>query len=104
MEARIIKTRKQLAQALAEVERLALDDPRPGTPDGDKLVLLAKLVEDYEKERFPFARPDAISAIRFRMEERGLRQKDLVTLPGGKNRVLEVLSGKRADPRHGAFP
>ena len=96
MEARIIKTRKQLRQALAEVERLAMDDPRPGTPDGDKLELLAKLVEDYEKGRFPFARPDALSAIRFRMEERGLRQKDLVTMLGGKNRVSEVLSGKRA--------
>ena len=96
MEARIIKTRAQHRQALAEVERLALDDPRLGTAAGDKLELLAKLVEDYEKERFPFAYPDALSAIRFRMEERGLAQKDLVTMLGGKNRVSEVLSGKRA--------
>lgn len=96
MEARIIKTRTQHRQALAEVERLAIDDPRLGTAGGDKLELLAKLVEDYEKERFPFAYPDALSAIRFRMEERGLRQKDLVTMLGGKNRVSEVLSGKRA--------
>lgn len=96
MQACIIKTRTQHRQALAEVKRLALDDPRLGTPEGDKLELLAKLVEDYEKERFPFARPDALSAIRFRMEERGLRQKDLVTALGGKNRVSEVLSGKRA--------
>ena len=95
MEARIIKTRTQHRQALAEVERLVIGDPRLGTPAGDKLELLAKLVEDYEKERFPFARPDALSAIRFRMEERGLRQKDLVTVLGGKNRVSEVLSGKR---------
>lgn len=96
MEARIIKTRTQHRQALAEVERLAVDDPRLGTAAGDRLELLAKLVEDYEKERFPFAYPDALSAIRFRMEERGLRQKDLVTVLGGKNRVSEVLSGKRA--------
>ena len=96
MEARIIKTRAQHRQALAEMERLAMDDPRLGTAAGDKLELLAKLVEDYEKERFPFACPDALSAIRFRMEERGLAQKDLVTMLGGKNRVSEVLSGKRA--------
>ena len=96
MEPRIIKTKAQHREALAEVERLAMDDPRLGTPDGARLELLAKLVEDYEKERFPFARPDALSAIRFRMEERGLRQKDLATALGGKNRVSEVLSGKRA--------
>ena len=96
MEPRIIKTQAQHREALAEVERLAMDDPRLGTADGDRLELLAKLVEDYEKEHFSFARPDALSAIRFRMEERGLRQKDLVTALGGKNRVSEVLSGKRA--------
>ena len=96
MEPRIIKTKAQHREALAEVERLTIDDPRLGTPAGDKLELLAKLVEDYEKQRFPFARPDALSAIRFRMEERGLRQKDLATALGGKNRVSEVLSGKRA--------
>ena len=96
MEACIIKTKTRHRQALAEMERLAMDDPRLGTAAGDKLELLAKLVEDYEKERFPFAYPDALSAISFRMEERGLRQKDLVTMLGGKNRVSEVLSGKRA--------
>ena len=71
MEPRIIKTKAQHREALAEVERLTIDDPRLGTPEGDRLELLAKLVEDYEKQRFPFARPDALSAIRFRMEERG---------------------------------
>lgn len=57
MQPRIIKTQSQHREALAEVERSALNDPRLGTPDGDRLELLAKLVEDYEKERFPFALP-----------------------------------------------
>ena len=96
MEPRILKTKAQHRQALAEVVRLATLDPPLSSPDGVKLELLAKLVEDYEKERFPFARPDALSAIRFRMEQRGLRQKDLASVLGGKNRVSEVLSGKRA--------
>ena len=96
MDPRIIKTEKQHREALAEVERLAADDPAIGTPEGDRLELLAKLVEDYEKQRFAFARPDPLSAIRFRMEEQGLRQKDLAPILGGKNRVSEVLSGKRA--------
>lgn len=96
MHPRIIKTEKQHREALAEVERLAAADPAMGSPDGDRLELLAKLVEDYEKQRFAFARPDPLSAIRFRMEEQGLRQKDLAPILGGKNRVSEVLSGKRA--------
>jgi HTH-type transcriptional regulator/antitoxin HigA len=95
LEPKIIKTEDQYRTYLAEVDRLASDDPLPGTPDGDRLELIAKLVDDYEKERFRFNRPDPIEAIRFRMEEQGLRQIDLAPLLGGKNRVSEVLSGKR---------
>lgn len=96
MHPRIIKTEQQHRDAVAEVERLAAEDPLMGSTEGDRLELLAKLVEDYEKQRFAFARPDPLSAIRFRMEEQGLRQKDLAPMLGGKNRVSEVLSGKRA--------
>ena len=96
MNPRIIKSEQQHREALAEVERLAADDPAMDSPEGDRLELLAKLVEDYEKQIFSFARPDPLSAIRFRMEEQGLRQKDLAPILGGKNRVSEVLSGKRA--------
>ncbi len=96
MNPRIIKTEQQHRDAVAEIERLAADDPSMGSPEGDRLELLAKLVEDYEKQKFTFARPDPLDAIRFRMEEQGLRQKDLATILGGKNRVSEVLSGKRA--------
>lgn len=95
LEPRIIKTEEQYRAYLAEVGGLAADDPAPGTPDGDRLELLAKLIGDYEKERFRFKRPDPIDAIRFRMEEQGLRQADLAPLLGGRNRVSEVLAGKR---------
>ena len=95
MDVKIIKTEADHKTLLAEVERLAADDPLPGTREGDRLELLAKLVEDYEKERFSFAKPDPIDAIRFRMEEQGLRQKDVASLFGGKNRASEVLSGAR---------
>jgi HTH-type transcriptional regulator/antitoxin HigA len=96
IEPKIIKTEAQYQAYLAEVDRLATDDPAPGTRDGDRLELLAKLVEDYEKERFKFKHPDPIAAIRFRMEEQGLRQKDLAPMLGGKNRVSEVLARKRS--------
>ncbi len=95
IEPRIIKTEAQYKAYLVEVERLAAEDPRLGTPDGELLELLAKLVEDYEKERFKFDRPDPIDAIIFRMQEQGLRQKDLAPILGGKNRASEVLSRKR---------
>ena len=95
IEPKIIKTEQQYRAYLGEVERLAADDPAPGTPDGDRLELLAKLVEDYEKEHFKFERPDPVQAILFRMEEQGLRQKDLAPILGGKNRVSEILARKR---------
>lgn len=95
MEPRIIKSETEYRVFLAEVERLAAEDPVPGTPDGDRLELLAKLVEDYEKERFKFARPDPVEAILFRMQEQGLRQKDLAPILGGKNRASEILARKR---------
>ncbi len=95
MEPKIIKTDEQYRACLAEVERLASEDPLPGTADGDRLELLAKLVEDYEKGRFSFNRPDPVDAILFRMEEQGLRQKDIAPLLGGKNRTSEILSRKR---------
>ena len=70
-------------------------DPDLESTDGVRLELLAKLVEDYEKSRFAFAKPDPIDAIVFRMEQRGLRQKDIASLLGGKNRASEVLARKR---------
>jgi HTH-type transcriptional regulator/antitoxin HigA len=95
LEPKIIKTDKEYRAYLAEVGRLAAEDPAAGSPDGNRLELLAKLVEDYEKARFQFRRPGPIEAIRFRMEEQGLRQRDLAPLLGGRNRASEVLAGKR---------
>ena len=95
MEIRIIKTERQYRKALSEVSRLVELDPEPKSAEGARLELLAKLVEDYEKDRFPFDKPDPIDAIVYRMEEKGLRQKDIAGLLGGKNRASEVLSRKR---------
>lgn len=95
MDARIIKTKEQYQHYLHEVEQLAARDPDSDSKDGARLELLAKLVEDYEKERFRFQQPDPVEAIVFRMEEQGLRQKDIADILGGKNRASEVLSRKR---------
>jgi HTH-type transcriptional regulator/antitoxin HigA len=95
MEPRIIKTEEQYRRYLDEVAHLASIDPDAESDEGARLELLAKLVDDYEKERFPFGDPDPVDAIRFRMEQQGLRQKDIADLLGGKNRASEILSHKR---------
>ena len=95
MELRIIKTDEQHRRYVEEARRLAKRDPRPQSGDGARLELLAKLIDDYEKERFKFRKPDPIDAIIFRMEEQGLRQADIAAIVGGKNRASEILSRKR---------
>lgn len=92
---KVVKSEAQYRVYLEEVERLAGSDPDPETHEGARLELLAKLVEDYEKQRYVFNRPDPIEAVRFRMEEQGLRQKDIADLLGGKNRASEILTQKR---------
>ena len=95
MEPRIIKTNEQYRRYLSEAAKLATRDPNPRSKEGGRLELLAKLIEDFERERYQFRKPDPVEAIVFRMEQRGLRQKDIADLLGGKNRASEVLSRKR---------
>jgi HTH-type transcriptional regulator / antitoxin HigA len=95
MEFRILKTEVEHKTALQEAERLVALDPSTGTVDGERLALLALLIEDYEKRAYQFEALDPIEIIEFRMTEQGLRQKDLVPLLGSRSRVSEVLGGKR---------
>jgi HTH-type transcriptional regulator / antitoxin HigA len=95
MDYKVIKHDEQYEAALAVAEELIAIDPASGTLEAEKLELLSVLLEDYEKRCFPIEAPSPISAIRFRMEEQGLRQTDLVPLLGSRSRVSEVLAGKR---------
>lgn len=92
---RVIKDAAEYERALAEIERLVARDPAPGTPDGDRLELLALLIENYETRLAPSRLPDPVEAIRFRMEQQGLTQRDLVPFIGSRSKVSETLSGKR---------
>jgi HTH-type transcriptional regulator/antitoxin HigA len=80
--------------ALAEIERLW--GAKLGTPEGDRLDVLATLVDAYEAEHEPMDPPDPIEAIRFRMEQRGLTRKDLERILGTRTRVSEILNRKRS--------
>jgi len=93
MQPKIIKTDTQYEQALTRIDELM--DALPGTDEGDELELLVTLVELYEGEKYAIKLPDAVSAIKFRMEQKGLKQKDLLPFIGSKSKVSEVLSGKR---------
>jgi len=79
--------------ALAEVDTLM--DAEPGTPEGDRLDILVTLIEAYEARHWAIEPPDPIDAIRVRMEQKNLRQRDLVPMIGSRGRVSEVLSRKR---------
>ena len=93
MKPRVIKTEAQYEATLARIEKIF--DARPGTAKGDELELLFLLVETYEDRAYPIDPPDPITALRFRMEQEGLKPKDLVPYIGSKSKVSEVLSGQR---------
>ncbi len=95
MLTRVLKTEAEYKAARREAERLVALDPVSGTADAEELELLALLLADYEAKHFPLPAADPIEAIRFRMEQMGLAQRDLVPYIGSKSKVSEVLSGKR---------
>ncbi len=66
-----------------------------GSPEGDELDVLTTLVDAYETKHFPMSPPDPITAIEFRMEQQGLKRKDLEPMIGSRARVSEVMTGKR---------
>lgn len=88
-----IRTERDYDHALAEVEELW--GAKAGTPRGDRLDILATLIEAYETEHYPMDPPDPIEAIKFRMEQQGLTRKDLEEILGTRTRVSEVLNRRR---------
>ena len=93
MDIRPIKTDADYREALRDIETLMTAEPE--SEAGDRLDVLVTLVEAYEHKHFPLDLPDAVEAIRFRMEQQGLTVDDLVPAIGRKNRVYEVLARKR---------
>jgi len=88
-----IKTERDYQRALKEIEKMW--DARPNTPKGDRLEVLVTLVEAYEQKHYKMEPPDAVEAIKFRMEQLGLTQSELAKYLGGRSRASEVLNRKR---------
>ncbi|WPR74112.1 helix-turn-helix domain-containing protein [Algoriphagus sp. NG3] len=88
-----IRTEEDYENALARLELIF--DSKKDTQEGDELEILAILIENYEEEHYPIDLPDPIEAIKFRMEQMGMKQKDLAKVVGLKSRVSEILNKKR---------
>jgi HTH-type transcriptional regulator / antitoxin HigA len=93
MNIKPIRTENDLRRALVRIDTII--DAKKGSPEFDELEVLSTLVEAFENQHHEIQPPDPVEAIKFRMEQQGLRNTDLVPIMGGKNRVSEVLSRKR---------
>jgi len=93
MEIKPIRNEADYEKALERLE--VIFDAKRGTEEGDELEILSILIDNYENQNFPIEMPDPISAINFRMEQLGLKQKDLVKTIGYKSRVSEIMNKKR---------
>lgn len=93
-ELKPIRTKADYEKALSEVEKFW--GAKGGTRDGDRLDILATLIDAYEAEHYPMDPPDPIEAIKFRMEQQSLSRKDLEPFIGTRTRVAEVLNRKRS--------
>lgn len=93
MEISIIKTEKEYETALQEIEGLL--DSAENSEESEKLELLSILVENYENKHHSIDIPDPIEAIKFRMDQMGIRKKDLEPSIGSRGRISEILNKKR---------
>ena len=93
MDIKLIKTEEDYQIALEQLDKIF--DAAEGTPDSDQADILALLIGEYENIHYPIEAPDPIEAIKIRMEEMQLKQKDIASALGGKNRASEILNRKR---------
>jgi HTH-type transcriptional regulator / antitoxin HigA len=93
---RPIRSEADYEATVKEIERYFENEPKPGTPEGDRFDLLALIIEDYERKRWPIEPPDTIDAIRYRMDTGGHTQADLGRLLGSRQRASDILTRKRS--------
>ena len=93
MNIRAIKTETDYNLALKRFEEIFHTPANSDT--GDEAEVLSILIEKYEDEHYPVDAPDPVEAIKFRMEQMGMKKKDLAEVIGYKSRVTEILTRKR---------
>lgn len=95
MKLKTVKTKKEYEFLLEEVDRLFDKRVKTTSPEGEQLQIALLLIKDYEDKHYAIPTPDPLEAIKLKMEERGLRNKDLVGHFGSKGYISAVLSGKK---------
>jgi HTH-type transcriptional regulator / antitoxin HigA len=95
MDIRPLHSEADYDAALSDIEQYFEAEPQPGTPEADRFDLLALVIADYESKHWSIDPPDPVEAIKHRMEQAGLRQRDLAALLGSRSRASEILSRKR---------
>ncbi len=90
-----IRTEADYQLALQLVAPYFNNEPEPESDAGAHFEAMVTLIEAYEAKHYPISPPDPVQAIKFRMEQQGLTAADLVPMIGQRNRVYEVLNGKR---------
>jgi HTH-type transcriptional regulator/antitoxin HigA len=93
MDVNLIKSEQDYRNALKRLEKIF--DAPIDSMEGDEAEILSLLIENYENKYYPIEAPDPVEAIKIRMEEMNLKQKDLVGILGGKSAVSEVLNRKK---------
>ncbi|MBW2571268.1 MAG: hypothetical protein JRE61_02575 [Deltaproteobacteria bacterium] len=93
MNIRPVNSEQAYDEAIERIETLW--GAESGTPEGDELDVLLTLVRVYEKENHPVPPPTPIEAISFVMDQKGMKQADLVPYIGSRSKVSEILRGKR---------
>src|SRR6185369_11374474 len=93
MDIKLIKSKKDYNNALKRLD--VIFDAKAGTKNGNEAELLTLLIDFYEKQHYPIDFPDPIEAIKFRMEQMNMKQKELADIIGFKSRVSEILNKKR---------
>lgn len=90
-----IKSKKQYEAALEHIHALMQRNIKSGSRQADELEILSILVEAYEKKHYPIPPPHPLEAIKYRLEQMGLDEKELTQILGGRSRKSEILSGRR---------
>ncbi len=93
MEAKTIKTKRAYTSALERFENIF--QASSGSKESDEADVLALLIKDYEDRHFLIESPDPIDAIKYRMEQQGLTNKDLALILGYKSRVSDIFNKNR---------
>ena len=95
MELKIIKNKKQYQEYLDWVDKMFDKKIKPNTPEGEKLQVALLLIKQYEDAHYPIPVPDPIDAIKLKMQEMGLKNKDLVGIVGTKGYISALLNKRK---------